>query len=189
MPSLFVCDGLFASAALVEAKLHMLTQSNRWEHKPGLTLIGDAASLMTPFAGEGVNKAMRDSLELANLLTAAFSSPSSSSTSKSTTSTSPDSTLKLDTAVSQYETSMFPRAAKVQAETERNKRNMFGPGAPGSFMTGMMQGASVEFGEGASWWMKCLFWGLGSWPVVGAVGGWFWFWQVLGRGRRAWRGT
>jgi 2-polyprenyl-6-methoxyphenol hydroxylase-like FAD-dependent oxidoreductase len=40
-----------------------------WEALPNLTLLGDAAHLMPPYAGEGVNMAMLDALELSNCLT------------------------------------------------------------------------------------------------------------------------
>ena len=46
-----------------------------WDHKAGFTLMSDAANLASPFLGEGVNKAMRDSFELAELLCEALERP------------------------------------------------------------------------------------------------------------------
>jgi 2-polyprenyl-6-methoxyphenol hydroxylase-like FAD-dependent oxidoreductase len=40
-----------------------------WEALPNLTMLGDAAHLMPPYAGEGVNMAMQDALELSACLT------------------------------------------------------------------------------------------------------------------------
>lgn len=40
-----------------------------WETLPNLTMIGDAAHRMPPYAGEGVNMAMQDALDLAQNLT------------------------------------------------------------------------------------------------------------------------
>jgi 2-polyprenyl-6-methoxyphenol hydroxylase-like FAD-dependent oxidoreductase len=39
-----------------------------WNPLPNLTMLGDAAHLMPPFAGEGVNMAMLDALELSDCL-------------------------------------------------------------------------------------------------------------------------
>jgi 2-polyprenyl-6-methoxyphenol hydroxylase-like FAD-dependent oxidoreductase len=39
-----------------------------WQNRRGLTLLGDAAHVMSPFGGDGVNNAMFDAAELARLL-------------------------------------------------------------------------------------------------------------------------
>ncbi|UZJ52140.1 hypothetical protein CBS101457_001460 [Exobasidium rhododendri] len=109
--------------------LYELPVGTRWDHKQGYTLIGDAASLMTPFSGEGVNKAMKDCLELAEWIEKCCSE---------------HETITFDKAVESYENQMFPRAAKLQAETMWNKVTAFTPEAPITLLTGMLKDNTVE---------------------------------------------
>ncbi|KAL2845011.1 hypothetical protein BJY01DRAFT_214622 [Aspergillus pseudoustus] len=52
--------------------LYTLPIGASWEHRANVTLIGDAAHLMCPWAGEGVNLAMWDSLLLAHAIIEAY---------------------------------------------------------------------------------------------------------------------
>lgn len=91
---------------LVPLQINTLPVGHRWESKPGVTLIGDAAHLMSTFAGVGVNYAMLDALELALAITQA---------------------ADLDAAVRQFEEAMCERAAKASAQALANQQRCFSP--------------------------------------------------------------
>jgi 2-polyprenyl-6-methoxyphenol hydroxylase-like FAD-dependent oxidoreductase len=49
----------------VTKPLFMLPIGFQWKNKPDVTIIGDAAHIMVPFAGEGVKISMADAMYLA----------------------------------------------------------------------------------------------------------------------------
>ena len=96
--------------------LYMLPVGHRWDHRPGATLIGDSAHVMTPFAGEGVNLAMTDALRLAGAIIA---------------SRKIDKADAFDQAVKRFEEDMFQRAGITAAVTWGNTEDsLLKPGAP-----------------------------------------------------------
>jgi 2-polyprenyl-6-methoxyphenol hydroxylase-like FAD-dependent oxidoreductase len=57
-----------ATAPYIPRPIYSVPLDQSWESLPNLTVLGDAAHLMPPFAGEGVNMAMLDALELSEQL-------------------------------------------------------------------------------------------------------------------------
>ncbi|WP_434382351.1 FAD-dependent oxidoreductase [Melittangium boletus] len=101
-----------AEGALVPRHLHALPVGHRWEHRPGVTLLGDAAHLMSPFAGEGANLAMFDGAELGKALVKHGG--------------------EVERAVREYEDAMFPRSAKSAQDSVDGLEQCFGARAPHS---------------------------------------------------------
>jgi len=103
----------YDESSLVLRKIHALPVPTTWETHPGLTLIGDAAHLMSPFAGEGVNQAMQDANELAHAIIDVVNGANT-----------------LSEAVKQYEEKMFERVEEVGKESAANLNLFFEEDSP-----------------------------------------------------------
>ncbi|WP_327232041.1 NAD(P)/FAD-dependent oxidoreductase [Streptomyces murinus] len=91
--------------------IHALPVGLEWDRLPGVTLVGDAAHLMSPFAGEGANLAMYDGAALASELVER-----------------PD----VEAALTAYEERLFPRGRDAADRSAKSLEVFFGQEAPQS---------------------------------------------------------
>ena len=91
-------------------RIYALPTGHTWARVPGVTLVGDAAHLMSPFAGEGANAAMHDACELALALV--------------------EHGADVEGALRRYETAMFPRAATAARMSARGLDLCFADDSP-----------------------------------------------------------
>lgn len=101
---------------------YMPTEHLNWTSVPGVTLIGDAAHVTTPFVGDGVNCAMRDSIILAGKL---------------------KQMGVTDGAIAAYEKEMFPFAIDVVSRSLLSGEMFFQEDSPKTFLDVMASGKAL----------------------------------------------
>ncbi len=100
---------------------YTLPVGHKWDHRPGVTLIGDAAHLMTPHGGMGANSALNDAYDLGEaivILSRLYHWETGSEFLHY---------VALSRAVKEYEDTMFPRSERYSIITARNREAFYEP--------------------------------------------------------------
>ena len=95
---------------IIPRLIYALPTGHSWARVPGVTLLGDAAHVMSPYAGEGANMAMLDATELALALV--------------------EHGADVETALTQYEAAMFPRGKAAAEGSAQGLEMCFAPDSP-----------------------------------------------------------
>ncbi len=103
-------------ASLDVRALYALPYGSSWEHKTGVTIVGDAAHLMLP-NGEGANSAMFDSLLLSRAIVKAYETAGDDTDSFQST---------FDPLLKEFEADLVKRAKEMGNDTEGLVGQMFG---------------------------------------------------------------
>lgn len=122
-------------------QLYMLPIGFQWYSRPGGTLLGDAAHLMTPFVGVGVNVALTDALELAQ----ALESVAVRAQSRNDPNQVCCDMETLADALQDYEKKMFVRAKEAATATYGSLQVLFAENAEEQ-MVGIMKTMGAEEG-------------------------------------------
>lgn len=122
------------SAALDIRALYTQPAGITWEHKPGVTLIGDAAHLMLP-SGEGVNLALLDALMLSKAIGKAHET-----TARDNSDAACSFQSTYDACLKEYEVDLAARATKAAEESRYLNGIMYGEEYGASALAKLLQG-------------------------------------------------
>jgi 2-polyprenyl-6-methoxyphenol hydroxylase-like FAD-dependent oxidoreductase len=116
---------------IVPRLIYALPVGHSWERVPGVTLVGDAAHVMSPYAGEGANLAMLDGAELALAIA--------------------QHRDDVEAALTRYETAMFPRGTAAAEQSAQGLGLCFAADSPRGmvdFFAGLADGQDEPAASG-----------------------------------------